>query len=177
MEMCRHVKTELYYIQCNWIELNWTRMTSWPNDLRHHVMFLLPLYMEVNKNIVHFLNIFWKCTEFGNIQRFLCFSDYIITLDRTALFSHSFFCAYMLPMRPLCDRFFGFIVFCFLRRKKPIMWHFATDPMFTLRDWWICVIDKLRCANNCVGSSHGDGKSPFYDSIIIIIMMAGMAVV
>ena len=32
---------------------------------------------------------------------------------------------------------------------------FRTDVMFTLRDWWICVIDKLRCANDGAGSSHG----------------------
>ena len=35
------------------------------------------------------------------------------------------------------------------------MWHFATDAMFKLRDLWICVIDKLRCANDGAGSSHG----------------------
>ena len=28
------------------------------------------------------------------------------------------------------------------------MWHFATEAMSTLRDRWICVIDKLRCAND-----------------------------
>ena len=28
------------------------------------------------------------------------------------------------------------------------MRHFAADAMFTLRDWWICVINKLRCAND-----------------------------
>ena len=32
--------------------------------------------------------------------------------------------------------------------------------MFTLRDWWICVIDSLRCANDGAGSSHRDVKLP-----------------
>ena len=28
------------------------------------------------------------------------------------------------------------------------MWHFAADTMSTMRDWWICVIDKLRWVND-----------------------------
>ena len=36
----------------------------------------------------------------------------------------------------------------------------TTDAMFTLRERWFCVIDRLRCANDGAGSSHGDGKSP-----------------
>ena len=42
--------------------------------------------------------------------------------------------------------FLRFIALCFYEKIK--MRHFATDAVFTLRDWWICVIHKFPCAND-----------------------------
>ena len=65
-----------------------------------------------------------------------------------------FLCAYMFQSATFVRPLFAFYCPLFFT-KKIIMWHFATDAMFTLHDWWICVIDKLRCANDGAGSSHG----------------------
>ena len=51
-------------------------------------------------------------------------------------------CQSAISVRPL----FAFYCRLFFMRKK--MLHFASDVTFTLRDWWICVIDKLRCTND-----------------------------
>ena len=43
---------------------------------------------------------------------------------------------------------FAFYCPLFFYEKKKKMSHFARDAMFTLLDRWICVIDKLCCAND-----------------------------
>ena len=49
-------------------------------------------------------------------------------------------------VRPL---FAFYCTLLYYENKKKIMRNFVTDTaMFTLRDCWICVIDKLRCAND-----------------------------
>ena len=50
--------------------------------------------------------------------------------NSTAIMASIFMRLHVANPRPLCDPFLHFIVLCFLRKKK-IMWHFATDPMFT----------------------------------------------
>ena len=51
----------------------------------------------------------------------------------------------MLPIRDLCATGFCILLYFVFYGEK--MQHFFTDTLFTLRDWWICVIDKLCCAN------------------------------
>ena len=88
----------------------------------------------------------WICV----IDQLRCANDSVNGVDCSAPTC----CLSAIFVRPLFCILLSFVFY--YKKNLCAISNIATDAMFTLRDWWICVIDQLRCANDGACSSHGD---------------------